>query len=554
MVIGDRQVETIEHFSAPKKLLQRLGSWVVRHASATEIPDTTSGFRAYNREAALQVQAVSKFTYTLETIIQAGRLQVAVDHVPIRTNPKTRESRLFPSTAAYVRRNALSIFRVYSQYQPLRVFWTGALILGVAAVAIFIRFLVFFVQHPDAGTRHIQELIAGGVLFNAAMLLGALGVIGDLLDAQRTLSQRTFERVRRIELQLGVEPSHYEPRRAGGREPKRHRRRGHGREQTPPAPATAQTRPPAPTAPDRKASRYEPHSGRRPRRRRPHRGPDRQHVRQVRLDEPGRAPADVGLRGHARSGCSTAPRPESVLDVGCGEGVLTYKWAQALGDRPVLGIDLADPKLEAEWSTRAAPEPRVPRDDGRGAAGSPVPGSVVRPRRRDRGARARPRPRAHARRDGASGRPPPARLGPARAAVAGAERRPGRVRARPRQHPGPRQPLVQARASCGWPNATARWSRRARRSRGRCCWCASGDAAARRDDRSGAAGDERRRRAAPDGAPEGPASPPTPRARASCRSGSPRPASSRSSTWPPRATRSIRPPTAGSRCAGRSCS
>ena len=210
MVVGDRQVETIEHFSAPKKLLQRLGSWVVRHASATEIPDTTSGFRAYNREAALQVQAVSKFTYTLETIIQAGRLQVAVDHVPIRTNAKTRESRLFPSTAAYVRRNALSIFRVYSQYQPLKVFWTGALILGALAVAIFIRFLIFFVQHPDAGTRHVQELIAGGVLFNAAMLLGALGVIGDLLDAQRTLSQRTFERVRRIELQLGVEPSHYE--------------------------------------------------------------------------------------------------------------------------------------------------------------------------------------------------------------------------------------------------------------------------------------------------------------------------------------------------------
>jgi glycosyltransferase involved in cell wall biosynthesis len=211
MVIGDRQVETIEHFSAPKKLLQRLGSWVVRHASSTEIPDTTSGFRAYNREAALQMQAVSKFTYTLETLIQAGKLLVAVDHVPIRTNPKTRESRLFPSTAAYVRRNALSIFRVYSQYQPLKVFWTGALILGTAAVAIFIRFLVFFVQHPDAGTRHVQELIAGGVLFNAAMLLGALGVIGDLLDAQRTLSQRTFERVRRIELQLGVEPSHYEP-------------------------------------------------------------------------------------------------------------------------------------------------------------------------------------------------------------------------------------------------------------------------------------------------------------------------------------------------------
>ena len=210
MVIGDRQVQTIEHFSPAKKLLQRLGSWVVRQASGTTVPDATSGFRAYNRDAALQMQAVSKFTYTLETLIQAGKLLVAVDHVPIRTNPKTRESRLFPSTAAYVRRNALSIFRVYSQYQPLKVFWTGALVMGLAALAIFVRFLVVFIQHPKI-SGHVQSLILGGVLFNAAMLLGALGVIGDLLDAQRTLSQRTFERVRRIELQLGVEPSHYEP-------------------------------------------------------------------------------------------------------------------------------------------------------------------------------------------------------------------------------------------------------------------------------------------------------------------------------------------------------
>ena len=211
MVVGDRQVETIEHFSGPKKLLQRLGSWVVRQASNTHIPDTTSGFRAYNREAALQVQAVSKFTYTLETIIQAGKLLVAVEHVPIRTNPKTRESRLFPSTAAYVRRNALSIFRIYSQYQPLKVFWGGAVVMGAAALALFIRFLVYFAESPHAAARgHIQSLIAGAVLFNAAMLLGALGVIGDLLDAQRMISQRTFERVRRIELQLGVEPSHYE--------------------------------------------------------------------------------------------------------------------------------------------------------------------------------------------------------------------------------------------------------------------------------------------------------------------------------------------------------
>jgi glycosyltransferase involved in cell wall biosynthesis len=209
MVVGDRRVDTIEHFSAFKKLLQRLGSWVVRQASSTEVPDTTSGFRAYNREAALQVQAVSKFTYTLETIIQAGKLLVAVEHVPIRTNSTTRESRLFPSTAAYVRRNALSIFRIYSQYEPLKVFWGGAILMGLAALAVFVRFLVYFIE--GSGRGHVQSLIAGAVLFNAAMLLGSLGVIGDLLAAQRTLSQRTFERVRRIELQLGVAPSHYEP-------------------------------------------------------------------------------------------------------------------------------------------------------------------------------------------------------------------------------------------------------------------------------------------------------------------------------------------------------
>jgi glycosyltransferase involved in cell wall biosynthesis len=210
MVIGDRQVDSNEHFSYSKRRLQRLGSWVVRQASSTEIPDTTSGFRAYNREAALQMQVVSKFTYTLETIIQAGKLLVAVDHVPIRTNPKTRESRLFPSIPAYIRRNGLSIFRIYSQYEPLKVFWGGALVAGLAAMVFFVRFLIDFISGGGIA-GHIQSLIFGGVLFNAAMLLGALGVIGDLLAAQRIMLQRTFERVRRIELQLGVEPSHYEP-------------------------------------------------------------------------------------------------------------------------------------------------------------------------------------------------------------------------------------------------------------------------------------------------------------------------------------------------------
>jgi glycosyltransferase involved in cell wall biosynthesis len=216
MVVGDRQIGSNEHFSHTKRGLSRLGSWVVRQASSTEVPDTTSGFRAYNREAALQVHVVSKFTYTLETIIQAGKQLVALETIPIATNPPSRPSRLFPSLPAYIRRGGLSIFRIYSQYEPLRVFWSGAAVMGVLALAVFVRFLVFFVESPsDAGRGHIQSLIAGAVLFNAAMLLGAIGVIGDLLAAQRTLSQQTFERVRRIELELEIQPSHYEP----GREP-----------------------------------------------------------------------------------------------------------------------------------------------------------------------------------------------------------------------------------------------------------------------------------------------------------------------------------------------
>jgi glycosyltransferase involved in cell wall biosynthesis len=209
MVVGDREVNNIAHFSPLKKTLQRLGSWVVRQASSTSVPDTTSGFRAYNREAAIQMLVVSKFTYTLETIIQAGKQLVAIDHVAIRTNPKTRESRLFPSMGAYVRRNSISIFRIYAQYEPLRVFWSLAAVIGVAALAVWIRFVVAYAEGNGKG--HVQSLILGAVLFIAAVVLWALGVIGDLLAAQRVMTQKTFERVRRIELALGVEPSHYEP-------------------------------------------------------------------------------------------------------------------------------------------------------------------------------------------------------------------------------------------------------------------------------------------------------------------------------------------------------
>src|SRR5687768_1516195 len=146
MVVGDRQVMTIEHFSPAKKALQRLGSWVVRQASETAVPDTTSGFRAYNREAALALQVASKFTYTLETIIQAGKMTVAIDHVPVRTNPKLRESRLFPSMWTYIRRNGISIFRIYAMYEPLKVFMSAAFVVGIAALAVWTRFLVFWLQ------------------------------------------------------------------------------------------------------------------------------------------------------------------------------------------------------------------------------------------------------------------------------------------------------------------------------------------------------------------------------------------------------------------------
>jgi glycosyltransferase involved in cell wall biosynthesis len=209
MVIGDRDVQGSESFSPATKRLQRLGSAVVRRASGTDVPDTTSGFRAYNREAALQLQVVSTFTYTLESIIQAGKMLVAVEHVRVGTNPRTRGSRLFPSPWAYVRRNALGIFRAYALYAPLRVFLAAAGLVALIGAVIWIRFLYFFVSGEGSG--HVQSLILGATLFIVAVQLAALGVLGDILAGSRVLQQRILERVRRVELTLGVAPSHYEP-------------------------------------------------------------------------------------------------------------------------------------------------------------------------------------------------------------------------------------------------------------------------------------------------------------------------------------------------------
>src|SRR5215213_8386504 len=210
MVVGDRQVKDIEHFSDSKKLLQRLGSWVVRRASGTGVPDTTSGFRAYNREAALQLVVVSNYTYTLESLIQAGKMLVAIEHVPIGSNPKTRDSRLVDSTARYVRRNALAVFRAYVLYEPLRVFTVVAIVFALAALAAFGPFLTDWIVNGDT-TGHIQSLILGAILALTAVQMFGLGVVGDALAGQRVIAQRTFERVRRLELEADIEPSHYEP-------------------------------------------------------------------------------------------------------------------------------------------------------------------------------------------------------------------------------------------------------------------------------------------------------------------------------------------------------
>ncbi len=215
MVVGDRDVAAIDHFSPSKKSLQKIGSWVVRRLSETDITDATSGFRAYSREAALQLVVVDNYTYTLESLIQAGKTRVALGEVEIRTNPKTRESRLFGSTSSYVRRNGVAILRIYARYEPLKVFFTFAMIAFLLAIASWMPFLLDWILNGDRD-GNIQSLLLGAVLFIVSMQLFALGIIGDLLAGQRVMTQRVFERVRRVELELDVEPTHLE-------EPERHR-------------------------------------------------------------------------------------------------------------------------------------------------------------------------------------------------------------------------------------------------------------------------------------------------------------------------------------------
>jgi glycosyltransferase involved in cell wall biosynthesis len=203
-VVGTRDIVDHAEFTWTKKRLQKLGSWVVRRVSGTDVEDATSGFRAYSREAALQVNVVTSFTYTLETVIQAGKSDVAVTHVPIRVNPATRDSRLFTSKRQYIKRSTGTITRVYAMYEPLRVFTAPALLFGVVGFALFARYGYFLFVGEGGG--HVQSLVVGAAFAVLALQLFMLGVIGHLLRVNRVIGERTLRRVRSIELAVGVRP------------------------------------------------------------------------------------------------------------------------------------------------------------------------------------------------------------------------------------------------------------------------------------------------------------------------------------------------------------
>jgi glycosyltransferase involved in cell wall biosynthesis len=195
IVIGDRQTGRLNHFSLAKRMLQKVGSRVVSILSDVRIPDATSGFRAYSREAALRLNVFSKFTYTLETIIQAGKNQVGVAYVPVGANGPTRKSRLFSSVATYLRRSIATILRIYALYEPLRTFfYIGATIFCIGMAGV-LRFLVSW--SLGEGQGHIQSLIISAVLLIIGFQVWMLGVIADLISVNRRLSEEILYRVKK---------------------------------------------------------------------------------------------------------------------------------------------------------------------------------------------------------------------------------------------------------------------------------------------------------------------------------------------------------------------
>ena len=200
LVIGDRQVDKIGHFSKIKIWLQKLGSWVVRKVSNTDVPDTTSGFRALNREAALQLTVISRFTYTLETIIQAGKKNLAVTHVAITTNEKLRESRLFTSIPSYLKKQISTIFRIYTVYEPLKIFMMIGGFIFTLGLILSGRFLYFYLIGNGEG--HIQSLILAAVFFIIGFQVMMMGLIADLIGANRRLIENSLYRIRKLEMKL----------------------------------------------------------------------------------------------------------------------------------------------------------------------------------------------------------------------------------------------------------------------------------------------------------------------------------------------------------------
>jgi len=195
IVVGARPIEAIEDFSWVKKKLQRLGSRVVRQFSGTDISDTTSGFRAYSAEAAMKLHVFNRYTYTLETIIQAGHMGLRIGHVPIEVNQKTRESRLISSIPRYIYRSASTIVRSYITYKPLRTFLYASLVPGTVALLLCVRFLYFYMTGRGGG--HLQSLILAAILSMLTFLLWTMGILADLISANRKLIQEALYMSRR---------------------------------------------------------------------------------------------------------------------------------------------------------------------------------------------------------------------------------------------------------------------------------------------------------------------------------------------------------------------
>jgi glycosyltransferase involved in cell wall biosynthesis len=198
MVIGDRETDKIPHFSPVKKFLQHLGSGVVRKLAGIWVPDTVSGFRAFSREAAIRINVVSSFSYTIETVIQAGKRQLMVQSVAVRTNPKTRDSRLFKSIPHFIQNSLGTMVRMYAMYQPLRVFFYLGSLLTIIGTLPIIRFLFFYFTNDGGG--HLQSLLLGSVLVILGFITFMIGLVADLISFNRQLMEMTLERVRRMEL------------------------------------------------------------------------------------------------------------------------------------------------------------------------------------------------------------------------------------------------------------------------------------------------------------------------------------------------------------------